>query len=139
MEGKTSADRIFEILDTPVPASNASGTVARPSGPLTVEFDDVGYRYPDSERSALSGVGLTLPAGTCTALVGRSGAGKSTLVNLLVRFLDPDEGQIMANGVVIAGLSVETWRECVALVPQRPRSEERRVGKECRSRWSPYH
>jgi ATP-binding cassette, subfamily C, bacterial CydD len=37
-----------------------------------------------------------------------------------VRFLDPDEGQITANGVIIAGLSVETWRECVALVPQRP-------------------
>jgi ABC-type multidrug transport system fused ATPase/permease subunit len=52
--------------------------------------------------------------------VGRSGAGKSTLVNLLVRFLDPDSGRITANGVPIDELSVEGWRENVALVPQRP-------------------
>src|SRR5918997_1034617 len=120
MEGKTSANRIFEILDTPEQKSKASGTVARPSGPLTIEFDDVSYGYPDSEKPALSGVDLTLPAGTCTALVGRSGAGKSTLVNLLVRFLDPDSGQITANGIPIEELSVEDWRENVALVPQRP-------------------
>jgi ATP-binding cassette subfamily C protein CydD len=120
MEGKTSADRIFEILDTPGQTSKASGTVARPSGPLTIEFDDVSYGYPDSEKPALSSVDLTLPAGTCTALVGRSGAGKSTLVNLLVRFLDPDSGRITANGVPIDELSVESWRENVALVPQRP-------------------
>jgi ABC-type multidrug transport system fused ATPase/permease subunit len=52
--------------------------------------------------------------------VGRSGAGKSTLVNLLVRFLDPNSGRITANGVPIDELSVESWRENVALVPQRP-------------------
>ncbi|MDP8971879.1 MAG: thiol reductant ABC exporter subunit CydD [Actinomycetota bacterium] len=120
MEGKTSADRILEILDTPEPTSKAPGDTARPLGPLTIEFDNVGYGYPDSERPALSGVDLTLPAGTCTALVGRSGAGKSTLVNLLVRFLDPNSGRITANGVPIDELSVESWRENVALVPQRP-------------------
>ncbi len=120
MEGKTSADRIFEILNTSAPTSKASGTVTRPSGPLTIEFNDVGYSYPDSEQPALSGIELTLPAGTCTALVGRSGTGKSTLVNLLVRFLDPDTGRIIANGIPIDELSVESWRENVALVPQRP-------------------
>ncbi len=120
MEGKTSADRIFEILNTPAPTSKASGTETRPSGPLTIEFRDVGYGYPDSEQPALSGIELTLPAGSCTALVGRSGAGKSTLVNLLVRFLDPDTGRITANGIPIDELSVEGWRENLALVPQRP-------------------
>jgi ATP-binding cassette subfamily C protein CydD len=120
MEGKTSADRIFEILSAPAPTSNASGVADRPSGPLSIGFGDVGYGYPGSEQPALSGLDLTLPAGTCTALVGRSGAGKSTLVNLLVRFLDPDSGQITANGIPIEELSVEDWRENVALVPQRP-------------------
>jgi ATP-binding cassette, subfamily C, bacterial CydD len=120
MEGKTSADRIFEILDTPQPMPKASGTADQPLGQLTIEFSDVGYDYPDSEQAALSGVDLTLPAGTCTALVGRSGAGKSTLVNLLVRFLDFDTGRITANGVPIDELSVEGWRENLALVPQRP-------------------
>ena len=120
MEGKTSADRIFEILNTPDPVSKASGTATRPSGLLTIEFNDVGYGYPDSEQPALSSVDLTLPAGTCTALVGRSGVGKSTLVNLLVRFLDPDAGRISANGIPVDELSVEGWRENLALVPQRP-------------------
>ncbi len=120
MEGKTSADRIFEILDTPEPTTKASAAAAQPSDPLSIGFNDVGYGYPDSEQSALSGVDLTLPAGTCTALVGRSGAGKSTLVNLLMRFLDLDTGRITANGIPIDELSVEGWRENLALVPQRP-------------------
>jgi len=120
MEGKTSAERIFEILNTPEPTSKASGPASQPSVPLSIEFNFVGYGYPGSEKPALSGVDLTLPVGTCTALVGRSGAGKSTLVNLLVRFLDPDSGRITANGVPIDELSVEGWRENVALVPQRP-------------------
>ena len=120
MEGKTSAGRIFEILNTPALVSAASGAATRPSGLPSIEFSDVGYSYPDSDQLALSDIDLTLPAGTCTALVGRSGAGKSTLVNLLARFLDPDSGNISANGVPIDELSVESWRENLALVPQRP-------------------
>jgi ABC-type multidrug transport system fused ATPase/permease subunit len=87
---------------------------------LSIEFSDVSYSYPGTDRPALSGVSLTLPAGTCTAVVGRSGAGKSTLVNLLMRFVDPESGRITANAVSIADLSIETWRENLALVPQRP-------------------
>jgi ATP-binding cassette, subfamily C, bacterial CydD len=120
MEGKASADRIFEILDTPVPVSTKPDTATRPSGRLSVEFSDIGYSYPGSEQPALSGIDLALPAGTCTALVGRSGAGKSTLVNLLMRFVDPETGRITANGVPISDLSPETWRENLTLVPQRP-------------------
>ena len=122
MEGKAAAERIFEILDTPVPVSPGEpGAAARPTGRLlSIEFNGVSYTYPGSTRPALSGVNLTLPAGTCTAIVGRSGAGKSTLVNLVMRFVDPESGQIVANGLSITNLSVETWRENLALVPQRP-------------------
>ena len=87
---------------------------------LTVELADVTYTYPNAERPALTDVRLTLPAGTCTALVGRSGAGKSTLANLLLRFMEPQSGAISANGVPITLLPVEAWRQYVALVPQRP-------------------
>src|ERR687893_1089176 len=107
MEGKAAAERIFEILDTPAPVSPGSGVATHPTGRLSIEFDDVSYSYPENKEQALSSIDLTLPAGTCTALVGRSGAGKSTLVNLLVRFLDPDQGRIAANGVTISDLSVE--------------------------------
>ncbi len=120
MEGKAAAERIVQILDTPSPASGTARSPSPSGNALAVELSDVGYTYPGSQAPALSGLSLALPAGTRTALVGRSGSGKSTLVNLLLRFLDPDEGSITADGVPVAELPVEAWREHVALVPQRP-------------------
>lgn len=120
MESKAAAGRLFEILDTPAPVSPASGTVIPSSGGLSIGLSDVSYSYPGSDQPALSGLDLALPAGTSTALVSQSGAGKSTLVNLIMRFLEPESGRITANGVPISDLPVETWRENLALVPQRP-------------------
>jgi ATP-binding cassette, subfamily C, bacterial CydD len=120
MEGKAAAERVFEILDAPAPARGGGRGLDPFSGGLTVELSGVRFAYPESEHPALCGVGLTLPAGTRTALVGRSGSGKSTLVNVLLRFLDPQDGIVAANGVPVAELPVETWRQHVALVPQRP-------------------
>ena len=118
MEGKASAERIFEILDTPVPPD---GTVQKNlSGELELSFSGVRFTYPGRDLPALDGLSLTLPAGSCTALVGRSGSGKSTLVGLLLRFLHPDVGVISANGVPIGDLPAVAWRKHVALVPQRP-------------------
>ena len=120
MEGKAAAERVFEILDVPALACGGGRVLDPLSGGLTVELCGVRFVYPESEHPALCGVSLTLPAGTRTALVGRSGSGKSTLVNVLLRFLDPEDGIVAANGLPIAELPVETWRQQVALVPQRP-------------------
>jgi ATP-binding cassette subfamily C protein CydD len=120
MEGSAAADRIFEILATPVPVREGSGMPSTVAGSITVEFSGVGYTYPGKDHPALSDLTLTLPAGTRTALVGPSGSGKSTLVNLLMRFMDPDSGAILANGISVSSLPAKTWRESLALVPQRP-------------------
>ena len=120
MEGKAAAERIEEILNTPSPTSEPDAPLKLPGESITVELEDLTFTYPDGERPALSGVHLVLPAGKRTALVGESGAGKSTLVNLLLRFADPQEGRLLANGVPVADLAAEDWREKVALVPQRP-------------------
>jgi ATP-binding cassette, subfamily C, bacterial CydD len=120
MEGKAAARRIFEIVDTPAPAHGGDRESALPSGGLTVEFFGVSFVYPARDLPALSALDLVLTPGTTTAVVGRSGSGKSTLVNLLLRFLDPAEGAITANGLPITDLPPEAWREHVALVPQRP-------------------
>jgi ATP-binding cassette, subfamily C, bacterial CydD len=120
MEGKAAAKRIFEILETHAPSRVGAKAPVRLSDGMTVDFSGIAYAYPSSEHEALSDLTLTLPSGTRTALVGRSGSGKSTLVNLLLRFLEPDSGRIAANGVPIAQMPPETWRENVALVPQRP-------------------
>jgi ATP-binding cassette, subfamily C, bacterial CydD len=120
MEGSAAAERIFEILSTPAPVRRGPGTHGPTTDGLTIELSGVGYAYPGSDRAAVSDLTLTLEAGTRIALVGRSGAGKSTLVNLLMRFIEPESGTIWANGVEITGMPSKTWRENVALVPQRP-------------------
>jgi len=120
MEGSAAADRIFEILSTPVPMWQGSDSQDHVSDGLSIEFSSAGYTYPGGDRAAVSDLTLALPAGTRTALVGRSGSGKSTLVNLLMRFVDPESGTILANGVRITDLPAKTWRENLALVPQRP-------------------
>ena len=120
MEGRAAADRIFEILSTPVPVREGLGSPNPTAGSVTVEFSGVGYTYPASDHAALSDLTLALPAGTRTALVGRSGSGKSTLVNLLMRFMDPESGAILANGVAVDELPAKAWQESLALVPQRP-------------------
>src|SRR5579859_216034 len=122
MEGAASAKRVFEILETKpascveadphkgghytlvgsnvvAPLVEVSDTITTDiNAAISIEFDAVSYTYPGKERLALDCVSLSLPAHTCTALVGRSGAGKSTLVNLLLRFMDAASGTISANG-----------------------------------------
>jgi ATP-binding cassette, subfamily C, bacterial CydD len=120
IEGNAAAKRIVEILETPVPIHTGTESFKSLNSQLTIEFTDVTYTYPGNDHPALKGIHLTLPADTCTALVGRSGAGKSTLTNLLLRFMDVQNGKIIANGIPLTELSVEEWREYVALVPQRP-------------------
>src|SRR5947209_5874787 len=84
MEGQASAQRIFEILETPFPTRGELATDEPiPTGPITIEITDLSYTYPKKDTPALDRVSLRLSANTCTALVGPSGAGKSTLVNLL--------------------------------------------------------
>ncbi len=120
MEGKAAAKRIIEILETPVPINTDAASTKRPINQPTISLSEVTYTYPGSERPALKKIDLTLLPGTCTALVGRSGAGKSTLVNLLLRFMDVHEGRITVNDIPLDELPVETWREYIGLVPQRP-------------------
>ena len=64
-----------------------------------IEFKDVSFRYPDSEKNVLENFNLKIKAGTCVAIVGATGAGKSTLVNLVCRFFEPTSGQILIDGV----------------------------------------
>jgi len=120
MEGKAAAERILEILDTPVPTSGDVSLSTRISGAPRIELCGVGFAYPGRELPALWEINLALEPRTLTAVVGRSGAGKSTLVNLLMRFANLSEGVILADGAPISALPAAQWRKNVALVPQRP-------------------
>ncbi|MFF3002075.1 ABC transporter ATP-binding protein [Kitasatospora sp. NPDC057940] len=113
-----AAERIIELLDqrpqvtdpaTPRPLGRARGGI---------EFDDVTFRYPDVEASALSEVSFAVAPGETLALVGASGAGKSTVAKLLLRFYDPDDGAVRLDGLDLRDLALTDLRENVAVVLQ---------------------
>ena len=118
-----AAERITELLQarseiTP-PASNLLTLPQRVSGRLVLE--GVSFAYPSRpERNAVEGLSLTVRAGETLALVGPSGAGKSTLFDLLLRFYDPQQGQILIEGVPAERLDPLDLRRCFAWVSQTP-------------------
>ena len=89
-----------------------------------------GLRKAFGPKLAVAGIDLEIPHGSFFGLVGPNGAGKTTTLRMITGLLRPDAGLVLVDGV-------EVWRDPVEA--KRRRSEERRVGKECRSRWSPYH
>ncbi|HET9121106.1 MAG TPA: ABC transporter ATP-binding protein [Solirubrobacterales bacterium] len=113
-----SAERIIEMLDqTPsVYESTDAADLGRAQGRL--ELDHVTFRYPETERNAVSGVSLEIEPGETLALVGPSGAGKSTLAKLLLRFYDPHFGRIALDGQDVRALRLDSLRENVALLLQ---------------------
>ncbi len=90
-------------------------------GPLKIEFKGVSYRYESNTKGAgtIQNVSLTILAGQKVALVGPSGAGKSTLQYLVLRFMDPLSGSILANGKDIREITLGSWRQAIAYIPQK--------------------
>lgn len=83
-----------------------------------IVFDDVGFRYPDSDRWAIRGVSFHIRAGERVALVGENGAGKTTLVKLLARLYDPTEGRILLDGVDLKEYDVDDLRGAMGVIFQ---------------------
>ena len=83
-----------------------------------VEFRNVSFRYPGTERYVLKDVSFHIPAGGTVALVGPTGSGKSTTIALLARLYDPDEGEILLDGVPLDRLSLDDVRAAIGMVPQ---------------------
>ncbi|MEZ9633485.1 cysteine/glutathione ABC transporter ATP-binding protein/permease CydC [Vibrio cyclitrophicus] len=87
--------------------------------PLDITFSNVTFNYPDSERSVLSAVDLTIPATHKVAIVGQTGSGKSTLIQLLTRYWDPKKGDISIAGVELTQWNESQLRESISVVSQR--------------------
>lgn len=83
-----------------------------------VEFVNVDFKYPDSEKWILNDVSLKVEAGESVAFVGESGAGKSTILNLLIGFVPPANGRILIDGINMANLDLNEYRHQIAVVPQ---------------------
>ena len=118
-EGLGAAERVFDVLDTPLPATGTRTDLPDPARvPLTVE--DLTVTYPDRDSPALSGLSLSIEPGRTTALVGPSGCGKSTLLAVLLGFVAPAGGRIRLGDVDLAEADSDAWRARIAYVPQRP-------------------
>ncbi|MEU2712351.1 ABC transporter ATP-binding protein [Streptomyces sp. NPDC007205] len=112
------AERLIEILDVrpSVADPQRPSDTGRPDG--TVEVRDVTFRYPGAEESALEGLSFSVSPGELVIVTGPSGAGKSTVSKLLLRFYDPESGDILLDGVPLRGFPLARLREYVTLLPQ---------------------
>jgi subfamily B ATP-binding cassette protein MsbA len=114
--GLASAESVFSVLDeTP---ENDTGTVELLRARGELRFDDLGFTYAGSSRTALERIDLTIKPGETVALVGQSGSGKSTLVSLLPRFYDPTRGRILLDGHDLRDLKLASLRGNIAMVSQ---------------------
>ena len=115
--GDAAAERLFELRDRPKEKRNP-GAPMLPRHCKSIEFIDVGYRYPGTNEDVLRDVNLTIPAGKTIAVVGPNGSGKTTLVSLLPRLLELTRGKILLDGCDIATHSIRSLRRQIAVVTQ---------------------
>ncbi len=116
--GAASLNRLTEVFDTDPAIDEPEAPVRLERVNGSVEFRNVAFRYPGTERHVLTEVSFKVPAGATVALVGPTGSGKSTVVDLVARLYDPTEGVVLLDGVPLQELSLETIRNAIGLVPQ---------------------
>ncbi len=115
---RVSLGRIFELFDTPPDVAEPAAPRVLPTGPLSIEFAGVHFRH--DRDAVLAGIDCVIPAGAMAAILGISGAGKSTLADLIVRFRDPDAGQVLIGGIDARELALADLRHSVVLIDQTP-------------------
>ena len=115
-KGMAACQTLFAILEQPIEQDNGKITVERVKG--NIEFRNVTFNYESRKEPALKDISFSVPAGKTIALVGRSGSGKTTITNLLTRFYDISQGEILIDNLNIQNLSLSCLRDQIALVSQ---------------------
>ena len=120
--GREVAAKVVQFLDEKAPVSSGTGGSAAAAGSdaIAIEFRDVRFTFPGAEEPAIKDLSFTLHPNETVALIGKSGSGKTTVTNLMLRTLDPQQGQILFDGAPEDTLSLESIRSQIALVPQDP-------------------
>jgi ABC-type multidrug transport system fused ATPase/permease subunit len=113
--GRAAGERVFEIIDEPMESQRGRKFNREVRG--EIEFRDVSFSY-GTELPALSDVSFHARPGETIALVGKTGAGKSTLINLLTRFYEFDQGEILIDGQSIQDLNIRELRQKIGMVTQ---------------------
>lgn len=111
-------DRVFEIIDTPAQEADDRHKPALPLLQDQIEFRNVVFTYPGSDRPALDRVSLVVRRGERVAFVGPNGSGKTTLLSVLMRFFEPDSGQLLFDGKDVRDYSHASLRKQMSLITQ---------------------
>lgn len=114
-----AAGRVMEVLETVPSIKDAPDARPVPERRGVVEFRHVTFQYPGAEQPALRDISFRAEPGKTTAIIGGTGSGKSTLANLLIRFYDATEGQVLVDGVDVREQPQADLRSAIGYVPQR--------------------
>ena len=123
---QVSANRILEVLNTESRIKDGTKNgeeLVRGRGmgqTGSVEFKNVSFRYPDSGRNILSSISFTAEPGETVAFIGATGSGKTTLINLIPRFYDATEGEILVDGINVREYRQENLHDKIGYVSQKP-------------------
>jgi len=117
-QGEASVARVFELMLIQPRVREDPGAIALPTVQGKVAYHQVSFAYPDHGEWVLNNLNFTVQPGENVALVGSSGAGKSSLVNLLPRFYDPQQGEILIDGINIRDVTLNSLRRQIGIVPQ---------------------
>jgi ATP-binding cassette subfamily B protein len=113
-----SNERIFELIDTNTEIHDAPDAVEMPPITGAVTFSHVTLRYAGAENKVLNDISFSIPAGTTVAILGTTGSGKSSLINVIPRFYDVSDGQVLIDGYDVRRVTLDSLRSQIGIVLQ---------------------
>ena len=116
---QVSANRINEVLDKEISIKNGKLKENKKDEIGTVEFKNVSFKYPDAEEYLLENISFKANKGETVAFIGSTGSGKSTLINLVPRFYDATEGEVLVDGINVKDYDLEFLYNKIGYVPQK--------------------
>ena len=116
---QVSAKRINEVLDSDIAIKDGNIDVKETKEIGTVEFKNVSFKYPDSDEYLLKNISFKVEKGETIAFIGSTGSGKSTLINLVPRFYDATEGEVLIDGINVKDYTLESLNNKIGYVPQK--------------------
>ena len=116
---QVSANRINEVLDTDITIKDGTLKEDKTEERGTVEFKNVYFKYPDADEYLLENISFKVNRGETVAFIGSTGSGKSTLINLVPRFYDVTEGEVLVDGVNVKEYNMEFLNNKIGYIPQK--------------------
>lgn len=114
-----SAQRVLEVIDTEPMVTDGTQDAGKPGEEGEIEFRNVSFAYPDSRHAMLEGVNFKAKKGQTVAFIGSTGSGKSSLINLVPRFYDATQGEVLVDGVNVRDYKLKALRDKIGYVPQQ--------------------